>query len=83
MTLGKVLNPPVLSFLICQKEIPVVTGIKRCSGSTWHVQLSLLLLLPTVVRPAGWGPVWEALGATLRSWVLFFEHRELQKWAGV
>lgn len=43
MTLGKLLNSPLLSFLTCQIVILVVTEIKRCVGSIRHIQLLLLL----------------------------------------
>lgn len=51
MTLGKLLNSPLLSFLTCQIVILVITEIKRYVGCTWHIQL--LLLLATVAEPIG------------------------------
>lgn len=52
MTLGKLLNPPVPSFLICQVVILVVTGTKRHVGHIWSIPL-LSLLFPAVVGPIG------------------------------
>lgn len=52
MTLGKLLNSPLLSFLTSQIVIVVVTEIKRRVGCTWHIQL-LLLLFATVAELIG------------------------------
>lgn len=61
MTLGKLLNSPLLSFLTCQIVILVVTEIKRCVGSIRHIQL-LLLLFATEAELIGWGQSVGGLG---------------------